>query len=1798
MSPTEPSAAPHSGSSESGTFGRKFRRVARAVLRFVVGLAAALLLVVSAVLVSLQTDWGRGLLLRNLLPTLNGLFTGTIEVDRLDGPIIGRLVLQGVRLKTADGTVALSVQQVEVKYSLMPLLKQTVDLHHIEIQTAEAQVLDHRGQVTFAEVFRPKEESPPSETPSPWVIRIGALALNHGRVALHPRPDSPELKDLRLSLALHIQNGHIGWTALSLAANTKQLPVDRVSLDTTGDFGEDTLILERLALRAGPFVVETTGTVSQLGQPAGPYLNMKLQEVSAQLDAMEVLFGTPPMKGSAHISGVVSGPLTKTQAELAVRTAGGALSIRGVVDLIDEIQADLTLYSSALSPGLVVPMLPEELSFGLNAQLGGQWTSLTQHKLRAGIVVGDLRTHVAQGSSVGVTALSHNGKWSAAVQADGPRPQSLRLVATADQILPPATVFADWEIADLDLAFWANVLALGEHSGILDHMSGHGTATLGATGISDVDAVVRLRAHALSVAESAGVAASVESADATVQALWDGAGLPTAQVEVALTGAIVDGSKIEAINCKLNAQTESGGVRTTGNIGVRNVDAPEIAMVQAVDIGLDLLLDPQTYLPSGRVHVDGVGVQTPDVLLASANLDSDVRLDQGALHWNGTVSIHQLRQGRGANAVAVHHATAKLKGNRAADGPIHTAADLRLQQIRAGQSKIQSAHTRLNVDITPGKELKVQTAGNLNARGLRITPELGVESISGSIQGHLAGKRARGWANVTAQSVRSGDLLVPKLMLDAELGSDGAIVFGLQSNNDALAALVRGRLTLPRTTRSPLEIEILEASVSRDNAGFVLSPGAKAAIGPNQALAVSGLKVRGQGELTGELAANVVSDLGSGQVDAAVKINEVQIGQWAASALHLLGKPAPELGFSGVLTADLSLKESLKAPVLDYSLSLKDGVLGNLRNVTIESSGQLANDSATLKAGLGFDPAGHVDVDLLLPIELSLMPFAFAFKPDAPIKTSLKLQSIDLADFREFAPPLPYGRPLGGNLTATIRVGGTLNAPLVDALVAAQDVSAGRIEEGKVDAQLAITPDLSRLDLRVADREGELVRLRGKLPLNLAEALSSKDVVTTLRQRMSETPVDVSLAVRTIALGKIPFWLAVDDPLADVRTAAMFVLSGTLTEPKLHGWASAHRIPIRGGGIASGLVRIDSEGEDMVATMGLSAWDQQLVDISVFLPEPAELLRGRSPLDLLRDERLSAHVMVSGVAAELLGTLSPTLASTLEQAIPGAYVDVTTAVRGAPDGPKAWVVARIEATSAPPKEATTFARAVLAQVQLGADGVQLGIAVEQFPGGYLTLNGGVDIDIEPILADQMPDFMQLPIRGKLSSLDFGFSGISALAPAIFGPSVGILDADVQLSGTVAKPELTGRISAQFEELVLAIAGIKEKNITLVLDITPQKIVLTPLQLKSEKGSLDISLELETESLKPENIYLSGDITLNRYHIARTADMDATLTGDILLAGNLASPTVQGQVEIDDAKISPNLGGRSVQTIGIPADVTFLLPSGQIPRGALGRTTRSTPGQGLNMMLTVDIPPRAVWVKDDMVDLLIGGDITVKGDNGKLTITGLIEVLEGEVMLYGRKFTLSPDSTVIFGGGEEINPELNIMANYDISNVDLSPIGLQTTDSSAVSVRVSGTAKKPRVELLSSPPMDETNIVAIVVTGTPVGAGEGQQSSLEAQTMNLFVGLATGQVAKLVQSELPIDVFRLQSSEDFTEAQVTVGKRLTRDLMLLYNANLGAPPGQNANEFRVEYAITRTLQLETRFGDAGEGGLDLIFRWRY
>ena len=42
----------------------------------------------------------------------------------------------------------------------------------------------------------------------------------------------------------------------------------------------------------------------------------------------------------------------------------------------------------------------------------------------------------------------------------------------------------------------------------------------------------------------------------------------------------------------------------------------------------------------------------------------------------------------------------------------------------------------------------------------------------------------------------------------------------------------------------------------------------------------------------------------------------------------------------------------------------------------------------------------------------------------------------------------------------------------------------------------------------------------------------------------------------------------------------------------------------------------------------------------------------------------------------------------------------------------------------------------------------------------------------------------------------------------------------------------------------------------------------------------------------------------------------------------------------------------------------------------------------------------------------------------------------------------------------------------------------------------------------------------------------------------------------------------------------------------------APEGSNQNEAHVEYRLTRRWMLESLFGDAGVGGVDALWTYRY
>jgi autotransporter translocation and assembly factor TamB len=356
--------------------------------------------------------------------------------------------------------------------------------------------------------------------------------------------------------------------------------------------------------------------------------------------------------------------------------------------------------------------------------------------------------------------------------------------------------------------------------------------------------------------------------------------------------------------------------------------------------------------------------------------------------------------------------------------------------------------------------------------------------------------------------------------------------------------------------------------------------------------------------------------------------------------------------------------------------------------------------------------------------------------------------------------------------------------------------------------------------------------------------------------------------------------------------------------------------------------------------------------------------------------------------------------------------------------------------------------------------------------------------------------------------------------------------------------------------------------------------------------LDVPPDFSVKNMPMRGSVVLKDLWVDRRHSPK---VDARLDGSVQVEGTVAAPVVRGRVEVRRAEIAPDVGVRDVAEVKDPEDVVFVAPELLVlPAEERGRLRPVAPVSALVLALEVKLPFRSVHLGNELMDLWVSGDLTLGAKGGGLSIEGTVTVDEGRVALYGKEFVVGEESRVTFDGSVPVNPRLALQASYGISNVDLSPIDLAADADSRLTVTVTGSAAAPKVEITSTPAMAEADIVSILLFDAP-----SRQPDLGQGTANLFVGAALGGLTKALQKDLPVDVLKVEGGEQgLVDARIQVGKRLTRDLMVVYEANLGAEVDENANTLRVQYEFTRHLQLETHFGDKGEGGVDLVLRWRW
>ena len=158
------------------------------------------------------------------------------------------------------------------------------------------------------------------------------------------------------------------------------------------------------------------------------------------------------------------------------------------------------------------------------------------------------------------------------------------------------------------------------------------------------------------------------------------------------------------------------------------------------------------------------------------------------------------------------------------------------------------------------------------------------------------------------------------------------------------------------------------------------------------------------------------------------------------------------------------------------------------------------------------------------------------------------------------------------------------------------------------------------------------------------------------------------------------------------------------------------------------------------------------------------------------------------------------------------------------------------------------------------------------------------------------------------------------------------------------------------------------------------------------------------------------------------------------------------------------------------------------------------------------------------------------------------------------------------------------------------------------VNIQGTLLKPEIVLTSVPPLDQADILSLIVFNQPINSlGEGQQISLAQRAAGLAAGAVATELSKSIGNALNLDTFDIQMAPDSgATAQITIGQQVGQNLFVKVQRDIG---DQSSTNFILEYQLKDWLRLQSNvlqgsstqqslFRRAQGSGADLIFVFSY
>jgi len=445
---------------------------------------------------------------------------------------------------------------------------------------------------------------------------------------------------------------------------------------------------------------------------------------------------------------------------------------------------------------------------------------------------------------------------------------------------------------------------------------------------------------------------------------------------------------------------------------------------------------------------------------------------------------------------------------------------------------------------------------------------------------------------------------------------------------------------------------------------------------------------------------------------------------------------------------------------------------------------------------------------------------------------------------------------------------------------------------------------------------------------------------------------------------------------------------------------------------------------------------------------------------------------------------------------------------------------------------------------------------------------GTDLEASGTVAFNSKSPWNMRLRGN-----FNLPVLTMYEPDLMARGTSVLDATIR--GSLDKPNLVGRMELRKADLNFRGLpnGLENANGVVVFDRTRANIE----KLTAQSGGGDLSLTGFVDFGGNQWIYRLA-AQAQRVRVRYPEDVSTTFNAALNWTGTTAQSLLNGTVTLNKMGINPK------------TDFGSLLES--TGRSSASPATSSALLRGLQLDVQVVTAPDAELQTSLARDIAPQAELRLRGSGVRPVLFGRVSVNQGEIQFFGNQYTITRGD-ISFFNPTRIEPIIDLDLETKVRGI-------------TVSMNFSGPVSKLNASYRSDPPLQSTEIIALLTVGRAPGSGitrhlqQNQSLQSIAGGSNTLLGQA---ISAPINSRLQrlFGVSRIKIDPELTgvtntpQARLTVEQQLSRDLTVTYITNLNRTQQQIV---RVQWDFSRDFSVLAVRDESGIFGVDFLWRKRF